>query len=200
MKKPLLLVFCKNPEIGKVKTRLAASIGPEKALAVYQLLLKKTAATLSELEIDIHLYYTGDPIKNDVFELPKVTKKKQTVGNLGERMYHAFTDGFTTHSPVLIIGTDLWSLEALDIQNAINALAKKEVVIGPSKDGGYYLLGLNRMIPSLFRNKKWGANSVLSDTCQDIAETQLQLLVEKNDIDTLEDLKEHATLYQLIHE
>lgn len=200
MKKPLLLVFCKNPVIGQVKTRLAASIGQEKALTIYQHLLKKTATILNELEIDIHLYYTGDPIKNDVFEVRNATQKKQSGEDLGERMFRAFSAGFTTHSPVLIIGTDLWSLEALDIQQALNVLAQKEIVIGPSTDGGYYLLGLNKMIPNLFHYKKWGSNSVLRDTCQDVAENQLHLLAEKNDIDTLQDLKEHATLYQLIHE
>ena len=200
MKKPLLLVFCKNPQLGKVKTRLAADIGQENALKTYHLLLKRTADILRKLDIDIQLYYSENPIKNDVFDELKATKKKQIGSDLGERMHNAFITGFKTHSPVLIIGTDLWTIDAENIRQAIDALSHKEVVIGPATDGGYYLLGMKEMKPCLFENKKWGSDSVFIDTCGNLDNKQLYLLEEKNDIDTLQDLKTHPLLYQQIHE
>ena len=198
MKKPLLLVFCKNPRLGKVKTRLAKTIGERKALLIYKELLKKTASVLKELEVDIHLYYSDKIEENDLFSAVASQKKKQAGEHLGERMANAFQESFISHDKVVIIGTDLWTLEAQDIQKAFQALEKQAAVIGPSKDGGYYLLGLNQFFPDLFKQKEWGTDKVLSSTLADINHINYHLLNEKNDVDTFSDLEENPTLKEHI--
>lgn len=192
--KSLLLVFSKNPTLGKVKTRLAKTIGKEKALKVYKALLKKTASVLEELEVDIHLYYSDFIEKDDLFSTVATQKKRQTGEQLGERMSNAFRESLISYNKVVIIGTDLWTLEIQDIKNAFRALENHAAVIGPSTDGGYYLLGIKEVIPQIFLNKQWGTSSVLPNTLKDLKSIKYHLLPEKNDIDTFSDLEEHPTL------
>lgn len=192
--KSLLLVFSKNPTLGKVKTRLAKTIGKEKALKVYKALLKKTASVLEELEVDIHLYYSDFIEKNDLFSTVATQKKRQTGEQLGERMSNAFRESLISYNKVVIIGTDLWTLEIQDIKNAFRALENHAAVLGPSTDGGYYLLGIKEVIPQIFLNKQWGTSSVLPNTLKDLKSIKYHLLPEKNDIDTFSDLEEHPTL------
>ncbi|MEL0226618.1 MAG: TIGR04282 family arsenosugar biosynthesis glycosyltransferase [Flavobacteriaceae bacterium] len=192
--KSLLLVFSKNPTLGKVKTRLAKTIGKEKALKVYKALLKKTASVLEELEVDIHLYYSDFIEKNDLFSTVATQKKRQTGEQLGERMSNAFRESLISYNKVVIIGTDLWTLEIQDIKNAFRALENHAAVIGPSTDGGYYLLGIKEVIPQIFLNKQWGTSSVLPNTLKDLKSIKYHLLPEKNDVDTFSDLEEHPTL------
>ena len=194
MKKNLLLVFCKNPTKGQVKTRLAQSIGDEKALYIYQKLLEKTASILKDLNCPITIYYSESTVENDFFSNDKVVKKVQKGKDLGERMGNAFKEAFQTFNKVVIIGTDLWTVEAGDIEKAFNALNNNTAVIGPSLDGGFYLLGLTRYLPSLFKNKLWGTGEVLEKTVSDLSEEKVFFLVEKNDIDTIEDLQQHPDL------
>ena len=194
MKKNLLLVFCKNPTKGQVKTRLAQSIGDEKALYIYQKLLEKTASILKDLNCAITIYYSESTVENDFFSNDKVVKKVQKGKDLGERMGNAFKEAFQTFNKVVIIGTDLWTVEAGDIEKAFNALNNNTAVIGPSLDGGFYLLGLTRYLPSLFKNKLWGTGEVLEKTVSDLSEEKVFFLVEKNDIDTVEDLQQHPDL------
>ena len=192
--KSLLLVFSKNPTLGKVKTRLAKTIGKEKALKVYKALLKKTASVLEELEVDIHLYYSDFIEKDDLFSTVATQKKRQTGEQLGERMSNAFRESLISYNKVVIIGTDLWTLEIQDIKNAFRALENHAAVIGPSTDGGYYLLGIKEVIPQIFLNKQWGTSSVLPNTLKDLKSMKYHLLPEKNDIDTFSDLEEHPSL------
>lgn len=192
--KSLLLVFSKNPTLGKVKTRLAKTIGKEKSLKVYKALLKKTASVLEELEVDIHLYYSDFIEKDDLFSTVATQKKRQTGEQLGERMSNAFQESLISYNKVVIIGTDLWTLEIQDIKNAFRALENHAAVIGPSTDGGYYLLGIKEVIPQIFLNKQWGTSSVLPNTLKDLKSIKYHLLPEKNDIDTFSDLEEHPTL------
>lgn len=192
--KSLLLVFSKNPTLGKVKTRLAKTIGKEKALKVYKALLKKTASVLEELEVDIHLYYSDFIEKDDLFSTVATQKKRQTGEQLGERMSNAFRESLISYNKVVIIGTDLWTLEIQDIKNAFRALENHAAVIGPSTDGGYYLLGIKEVIPQIFLDKQWGTSSVLPNTLKDLKSIKYHLLPEKNDIDTFSDLEEHPTL------
>ena len=192
--KSLLLVFSKNPTLGKVKTRLAKSIGKEKALEIYKALLKKTASVLEELEVDIHLYYSDYIEKDDLFSTVVKQKKRQTGEQLGERMFNAFRESLVSYDKVVIIGTDLWTLDIQDIKNAFRALENHAAVIGPSTDGGYYLLGIKEVIPQIFINKQWGTSSVLPNTLKDLKSMKYHLLPEKNDIDTFSDLEEHPSL------
>ena len=188
-KNPLVLVFCKNQIIGKVKSRLALKIGKQKALFVYSNLVNKTASIVNSLSSEVHVYYSDYIEENDKFNSSKIKKFIQKGNNLGDRMINALSISFKNFSPVVIIGSDLWKLEISDIEDAFRILKNKNVVIGPSTDGGYYLIGMNYLDTKIFENKNWGQESVLNDTIRDIDDkTNIHLLDKKTDIDTYDDL------------
>jgi len=186
---PLVLVFCKNQILGKVKSRLALKIGQKKALIIYSELVNKTASIVNSLSAEVHLYYSDYIEENDNFNPLKIKKFIQKGKNLGDRIINALNISFKKFSPVVIIGSDLWKLEISDIEDAFRILKNKNIVIGPSTDGGYYLIGMNYLDTKIFENKNWGQESVLNDTIRDIDDkTNIHLLDEKTDIDTYEDL------------
>lgn len=196
MKKNLLIIFVKNPELGKVKTRLAATIGEEEALNVYKQLLKHTLQITTALTTDKVVFYSDfvdhfDKWDNAVFE-----KHPQEGRELGERMDHAFQWAFGKgYESVCIIGSDCYELETHTIKDAFNRLKTNEVVIGPSLDGGYYLLGMKQPHPFLFKNKHWSTGSVLKETIRDIESHNLSacLLSVLRDVDVESDLKVMAS-------
>ena len=98
----------------------------------------------------------------------------------------------------LVVGSDIFELQSIQILEAFKALDKYEVVIGPAKDGGYYLLGLKKMYPEIFNNKNWGTETIFQETMQDLNNVDVHLLVELNDIDTYDDLKQHQELLKHI--
>ncbi|MDA9577404.1 glycosyltransferase, partial [Flavobacteriaceae bacterium] len=104
-----------------------------------------------------------------------------------------FDEGF---KKIIVIGTDLWEVNDSLLKKAFEKLETHDYVIGPALDGGYYLLGMKTCTPSLFKNKKWSSETVLAATLSDLNENTVFLLEEKNDIDTLEDLKNMPELYQ----
>lgn len=196
-KRPLLLIFCKAPVKGKVKTRLAKTIGEDNALKIYQQLLRKTAEAVQGLDVDCHLWYS-DHMTAKAFQSIRAEISVQQGDDLGTRMAHAFQQGFATHQKVIIIGTDLWSLQKQMIRTAIEQLDQHDAVLGPSTDGGYYLLGTRYFIPQLFENKSWSTSTVLQDTLNDLATNKVHLLEEKTDIDTYEDLQQFPELMAVI--
>ncbi len=186
---PLVLVFCKNQIIGKVKSRLAMNIGQKKALLIYSELVNKTALIVNSLSSEVHVYYSEYIEYNDNFNSSKIKKFIQKGNNLGDRIINALISSFKNFSPVVVIGSDLWELETSDIEDAFEILKNKNIVIGPSTDGGYYLIGMNYFDTKIFENKNWGQESVLNDTIRDIKDkTNIYLLDEKTDIDTYDDL------------
>ena len=195
MNNNLIIVFVRSPEIGKVKTRLARSIGDQSALNVYKTLLKHTAAVLRDLSFDKVVYFSEKIDNNDFWENSLFEKKLQKGADLGERMHHAFDTAFNKgYKKVLIIGSDLFDLTSSLITSAFEALETYDISIGPSLDGGYYLLGMKKLQPEVFKNKKWGTDSVLENTLQDLKKQKIKLLKALNDIDTLEDLKQQPEL------
>lgn len=187
----LIIVFVRNPELGKVKTRLAKSIGPNKTLKIYKELLNHTCKVLKKSHYDCAVFYANKIISNDIWNDNKFTKYQQIGDDLGERMLNAFEIGFKkNYSQIIIIGSDLPDLNQSVINQAFEYLNQNNYVVGPSEDGGYYLLGMNSINPTLFKNKKWSTNSVLSDTLNDLKYEKVALLKTLNDIDTYEDLKQ----------
>ena len=185
-----LIIFTRNPELGKVKTRLAQAIGDEKALRVYQDLLQHTMLQTKYLDCQKYVFYDSCIIDNDIFDSGTYHKKLQVEGDLGDRMHAAFEELFALgHHKCIIIGSDLFDLQTIDIKHAFHAMDYNEVIIGPAVDGGYYLLGLKKIIPSVFQNKAWGTKSVLADTLNNVPLHNVYLLKTLNDIDTIEDLK-----------
>ena len=201
MNNNLIIVFVRSPELGKVKTRLARSIGDQSALNIYKILLKHTAAVLRDLSFDKVVYFSEKIDNNDLWENSLFEKKLQKGADLGERMHHAFDTAFNKgYKKVLIIGSDLFDLTSSIITSAFEALETYDVSIGPSLDGGYYLLGMKKLQPEVFKNKKWGTDSVLEHTLQDLKKQKIKLLKALNDIDTLEDLQlQPKLLYNILN-
>jgi len=191
MNGPLLLVFLKNPELGMVKTRLAAGIGDAQALAVYQRLLEVTASACAPLAVQKEAWYAQRIPRSGEWQMPGMPARIQVGHDLGDRMEHAFSAAFTIgHSPVIIIGTDCPGLTTAILQEALDALDAQDAVIGPARDGGYYLLGLRAPFADVFRNKQWSTSSVFAGTMADLdrAGRSTYVLRELIDVDTEADL------------
>ena len=190
MSKNLLIIFTRNPELGKVKTRLSKSIGEDKALNIYKTLLNKTEKTIRDLNCDKIVYYSVKIRSNDIWDSSIYQKQQQDGNDLGMRMHNAFQEAFNNnYNKVVIIGSDLYELHSNHINDAFAALDKKEFVIGPAHDGGYYLLGMKYLYSQVFKNKDWGTSSVLQDTLNDLNKESTHLLETLNDIDVYDDLK-----------
>ena len=114
-------------------------------------------------------------------------------------MQHAFEMAFKEgYEKVVIVGSDLFDLKVVHIENAFKSLENHDLVIGPSLDGGYYLLGMKVMHPAVFKNKRWGTDSVLETTLKNLEQKNVKLLEALNDIDTFDDLQEHPELLKKI--
>ncbi len=199
MNKQLLIVFAKNPILGKVKTRLAKTIGDEKALKVYQFLLGNIQREIQTLAFDVQVHYTHFIDDEDDWQHDRLKKKLQIKGDLGEKMDYAFQQAFSDgYQQVIGIGTDIYDLKAGDIQAGFNLLKTYDFCLGPAHDGGYYLIGMKEYQSQLFYNKSWSTSSVLQETLQDLAGENVTLLNEKLDIDTIEDVNQIYELNQII--
>jgi len=191
MKPELLIIFYRNPELGKVKTRLAATVGDAKALAIYLKLASHTRAITSELDCDRVVYYSDYIDTEDAWPNNDFAKHLQRGSDLGARMEYAFQRAFMDgYERISIIGTDCFELTTKIIANAFESLGTKDTVIGPAVDGGYYLLGMNRFIPELFRGKEWSTNTVCKDTINDFTRLAINYyqLPTLRDVDTESDL------------
>ena len=195
----LLIVFIKNPVLGKVKTRLASSIGEVEALTVYNKLLDHTLNISKPLSVDKVVYYSEFIPGDDVWTTCGFSQQLQHGGDLGQRMMNAFIKAFQQHyDAVTIIGSDCFDLTTDILTDAFDELNKRDVVVGPALDGGYYLLGMRSLHRELFLNKTWSSETVLDDTLENIRELTLSfsLLPLLRDIDNEQDLKESSLLIQ----
>ncbi len=189
--KNLLLIFTRNPELGKCKTRLAATVGKQSALNIYKFLLQHTANFTKNIYATKQVLYSEEIWDNDTWDNTIYDKKLQHGNDLGERMFNAFADGFNAgYERIIVIGSDMYDLSHEDLENAFIALNTNNYVIGPATDGGYYLLGMKTITPSLFKNKDWGKETVLDDTLNDLKNTKTHILKAKNDVDLYEDIKD----------
>ncbi len=185
-----LIVLAKNLVYGKVKTRLAATIGDSAAFAVYEKLLTHTQKVTSHLPCDKFLF--NSDFIDDENPWEAYIKTIQTGQSIGERMKNAFEQIFEkSYKQVVIIGTDCPELTADAILIAFEKLNNYDVVIGPASDGGYYLMGLKKLYPDLFQNISWSTSAVLSTTvtiCKNLSLKYI-LLKELHDVDEEKDLK-----------
>lgn len=190
-----LIVFARNPELAKCKTRLAKAVGNEAALNIYKYLLEHTAHISKDLKADKYVFYSENIKTNDLWNNTIFRKKLQFGHDLGAKMENAFLELFQLgYEKIIIIGSDLLDLTTKHITEAFETLNNQDIVIGPAKDGGYYLLGMKNMHSKIFKNKDWGSSSVLKNTLNDIQNSTFSLLEELNDIDTFEDIKPYKEL------
>lgn len=187
MSKEKLIVFVKNEEEGKVKTRLAKTVGDEKALDIYRLLLGYTFDQIQPLKVTKEVCYSRFIKENDLWSEGSYSKELQKGDGLGERMSEAFRRSFEEEGmgKVLIIGSDCAELTTDILQEAFSRLDDHDVVIGPADDGGYYLLGMSKFIPELFTDISWSTGAVLKQTLEKADEENATYykLQELHDVD-----------------
>ncbi len=198
MGKELLIVFVRNLIPGRVKTRLAKSIGNELAINVYKKLLQHTDKVISQTKSDLWIFYSEFIPETSLIKTSNESFV-QVGSDLGEKMYDAFEKGFDKgYDKIVLIGSDLFELQTSHINAAFKLLGEHDFVIGPAKDGGYYLIGQLRPHDRIFKDKSWGEASVLEHTLNDLKDETVFLLEALNDIDTIEDLKAHPKLFESI--
>jgi uncharacterized protein len=186
---PALIIFVRKPVLGRVKTRLAAAIGNEKALAVYTFLLRHTRRISERLPIAKFVFYADEIDTADLWD--GFEKRLQNGNDLGERMENAFKYLFKNgYTKVCIIGSDCYTLSETVLKNAFTELEINDVVIGPATDGGYYLLGMQSPCKHLFQGIRWSSNSVCTATIKKTEELALSihLLPVLSDVDEEKDI------------
>lgn len=193
--RPTLLIFIKNPELGKAKTRLAQSVGPERALKIYEALLQHTRQLALAVDARRLLFYSAYIDEEDLWAKEDFTKYLQVAGGLGERMTAAFAQAFAAGGgPVLIIGSDCAQLTPAIVEQGLQSLETHDFVIGPAEDGGYYLIGMRAFHPEVFQNITWSTEEVLPQTLAIIGSQKWShhLLPVLSDIDYEEDWAKHG--------
>ena len=194
------ILFAKYPEIGRVKTRLARGLGNEKSVQFYRQILKdiihQTFPTQSQYQ-NVLCYDPPERGKEFKKSFPDFFAYwPQASGNLGERMVAAFQKSFQAGAKkTVIIGSDCPELKEAALNEAFQLLETKDLVLGPARDGGYYLIGTREPFPLLFQEIPWSTSGVFQETLKRAKKNHLSvgLLSERSDIDTYEDyLREYA--------
>lgn len=191
-----LIVFARYPESGNAKTRLIPALDPDgaaslqKEMTSYVMTWAKSLAAKRRVAIEVR-YDGGTQAQMAGWLGADMTFVSQGTGDLGARMARAFDENFRSgEGPVVLIGTDCPQLTLFHVREAFQALKSKDMVIGPSADGGYYLIGLKRSSPGLFRSIKWGTGEVFRETLNRSHEENLSVysLNMLNDVDVPSDL------------
>jgi rSAM/selenodomain-associated transferase 1 len=192
-----ILVFVRAPRAGQVKTRLAAEIGAEPALRVYRRLAEHAVGEARALGsgVEVRVHFTPAGAEGEVRRWlgAGAAYLPQAEAELGGRMAAAFEAAFAPgHGRVVIIGSDLPELSAAVLRDAFAALDHHPAVLGPARDGGYYLLGLRRMIPEIFHSIAWSTGEVFRATMERFAALGITpaLLPVLADVDVAADLPE----------
>jgi uncharacterized protein len=190
-----LIIFIKNAELGKVKTRLAATLGDEQALDIYKKLLSLTQKIALQVDCQRYLYYSNFIDVKDDFGESDFTKRVQIGENLGERMSNAFTEVLTNHSKAVIIGSDCAELQGEILSGAFADLAAHDFVVGAAEDGGYYMLGMKEAQPKVFANIEWSTDEVFTKTIVNIKQLEKSVAFSP----TLSDLDNEADWLKVKH-
>jgi rSAM/selenodomain-associated transferase 1 len=184
-----LLLFVKNPRPGRVKTRLGRTLGDAEALRIYLLLLARTRQTALQTPADRLLFYSDFIDEQDDWDPAFFQKFLQSGPDLGERMYRAFETALQSHDACLLIGSDCPGITPELLRQAFDRLQQNDLILGPSTDGGYYLIGLHRPIRPLFEAIAWSTSKVLAQTLDKARKLDLSwhLLPELTDVDEAAD-------------
>lgn len=191
----VLLVFVKEPRPGMVKTRLATSLGAERAAAVYRCLadalVRQTAPAAGEYT-RVFCFAPSDATAAMQAWLPGESLLAQHGDDLGARMANAFAEAFRRGARrVAIVGTDAPGVGRALVAEALRSLDDHDVAIGPARDGGYYLLALHQPRPELFQGIAWSTSAVFTSTLERAAVLGLgvRILDVQADVDTIDDLR-----------
>jgi rSAM/selenodomain-associated transferase 1 len=186
-----IIIFIKNPVLGKVKTRLAATVGDAKALKIYLLLISHTLQEVENTEADKYIFFSDAVVDEIGSNMLPYYKMVQHGKDLGKRMLNAFATVFAKgYKKVIIIGTDCPGINSALLNSAFKKLDETQIVFGPATDGGYYLAGMTKLVTDLFSNIPWSTANVLNES-QSICKRQnkiFSLLQELSDVDVEADL------------
>ncbi len=191
-----ILVFAKAPLAGQAKTRLIPVLGAARAAALHEQLVRHTLATVCAAGYPVELWCSPDsrhPFFSAAHAAWPLSVHNQSGGDLGARMAHACADALTRARYVILTGSDCPGMTTWDLRQAVEALSSgADAVVGPARDGGYWLIGLRSVEPALFEDMAWGGATVLIDTLARLHDLQWRwvLLPEHADIDRPEDLAE----------
>lgn len=191
-----LIIFTRYPEPGKTKTRLIPSLGPDGAAGLHRRMTEHTLTVARQLRsyrpVSVEVRYEGGN-KHLVEQWlgPDISSLPQGRGDLGRRMARAFREAFQAGMDrVVLVGTDIPGITARILLGAFENLSYNNMVLGPVRDGGYYLIGLRQAFPQLFADMPWGTGKVLKRTRQisDDLGLSVVLLETLEDVDRPEDL------------
>jgi len=193
-----VIIFAKYPADGKVKTRLSETLGVEFAVRFYKAMAEHIFQVCHKLpkdKYDIYLFYDSSDRSESVKRwVPSdFSVHLQEGSDLGEKMKAAFNRIFEKgYKKVTIIGTDCPELNTKILLKSFEEISDNNIIIGPSADGGYYLMGMNEFHPFLFEDIEWSSTKVLTDTINKVKENDLHLTMLPGmiDIDTEKDLRQ----------
>jgi len=190
-----LLVFIKTPKINYVKTRLASHLKPDEILALYTAFLKDIDVQFRKLN-DIDLWYVISPenfnmrVISDHIDIKNYFVQRGE--SLGDRMCNAFDHiANLNYTNLVLIGSDIPDISFTQISDAFQSLIDADCVIGPTFDGGYYLIATKKCHPGLFHNVEWSTDKVLDQTLIQAEKSGLnvKLIKRLSDVDTFDDLQ-----------
>ena len=183
--------FCKYPEPGKVKTRLAQTIGDNEAAILYEKMLCSMLRLADSSSFHFTFYHSGSSQENFEQLLPHQRFLEQPDGSLGQKLEYLMKWHFEQDDePLCFIGSDCIEMETTTLEYAANDLRDRDIVFGPATDGGYYLIAMNKLQKNLFADIPWSTEKVLESSINQCYDDDLtySLLDIKADIDTFEDL------------
>jgi uncharacterized protein len=200
MFKDCLIIFTRYPESGKTKTRLIPALGADGAAALHRKMAERMVQQARLLpQTAIEVWYVGDSQELMQNWLgADLTYTEQPAGDLGDRMCAAFRSGFARgYAALMIVGTDCPDVTTAVLAEGFVGLQNQVLTIGPAIDGGYYLIGLRRLVPELFEGIAWSTSTVLLETLKIVDRLQLQVMLLPclRDIDVPQDLKYLAANY-----
>ena len=199
MPQTLIQLFAKPPVAGKVKTRLIPDIGAKSATAIYRYCLQNNIELIQNSVFDRQIWLT-EPTNHILFNNEQI--KLQQGKNLGEKMFHAISDAFSSHyEKVILIGSDCLDLTTELLQKVCDKLQQHDLVLIPALDGGYVLIAAKQSIsPELFKDIKWSSERVLKQTLERAMSAGINTFVLNplRDIDRVDDLQHYAELRQYL--
>ena len=202
----VLIIFTRYPEPGLVKTRLIPLLGEAGAADLQRRMTEHVLAEAGQLarqrSIGLEVRYAGgDAGKMRQWLGPGLNCRPQAAGDLGSKMDNAFRDALAAGTKnVVLVGSDCPGLSAEILAAAFTALDQTDLVLGPARDGGYYLIGLKQGMPALFTDMPWSSGTVLAATMSRAAALGLRvfLLPELRDVDRPADLDGGEPFYPVM--
>lgn len=199
----ILMIFCKAPVPGQVKTRLTPKLNLDQAAALHIELSVRTLELATGSQLCPVQLWCAPSVDHPFFVATAaaypLTLKEQRGGDLGERMHNAFCSELASYSSALIMGCDCPSITKTDLSDALNAINRdcdSDMVLAPAEDGGYVMIGMKRPCPELFVDMPWGTAQILQQTRSRIRQSGLRCreLKKQWDLDTPEDLRRYKKL------